>query len=211
MRLRESPVPWTASKELMSQRKAKQARRAARDLQPQPPKHARRRWLWVAAGVVAALVVGGVFAARGNGPAPAVRVSGGGLELSGTSPITGGHVSLASYAGKPIVLNVWGSWCTGCRAEARDLATFARTHPNAQTIGVDTEDTTSGARAFYREFGWTHPSISDPKGAIAARLGVLGFPTTFFLDRRHHIAAQVTGATNLAGFEQGLRTALRQT
>ncbi len=197
----------------MSQRKAKQARRAARANLPQPSlRPARRRWLWLAAAaVVAALGVGGVFAARGNGPAPALRVSGGGLQLAGTDPITGGHVSFASYAGKPIVLNVWGSWCTGCRAEARDLAEFTRTHPSSQTIGIDSQDTTSGARAFYREFGWHHPSISDPQGAIAARLGVQGFPTTFFLDRRHHIVARVVGATNLSGFAQGLKTALRQT
>jgi thiol-disulfide isomerase/thioredoxin len=195
----------------MSQRKAKHARRASRDARP-PLRRARRRWLWAAVAVLAAgAVVGGVFAARGNGPASAVRVSSGGLQLAGTDPITGRHVSLASYAGKAIVLNVWGSWCTGCRAEARDLETFARAHPNVQTIGIDSQDTTSGARGFYREFGWTHPSISDPHGEIATRLAVQGFPTTFFLDRRHHIVARIVGATNRAGFEGGLKSALRQT
>lgn len=198
---------------MMGQRKAKDARRAAREVQPQPPRrHARRRWLWpAAAAAVAALVVGGVFAARGNGPAPALRASGGGLQLAGTDPVTGRHVSLASYAGKAIVLNVWGSWCTGCRAEARDLATFTRDHPGVQTIGVDSQDTSSGARAFYRRYGWTHPSISDPHGAIAARLAVEGFPTTFFLNRSHRVAARIVGATSLAGFERGLRIALAQT
>jgi thiol-disulfide isomerase/thioredoxin len=195
----------------MSQRKAKQARRAAREAQS-PQRQARRRWLWAAGAVlITGALVGGVFAARGNGPASAVQASGGSLQLAGADPVTGRHVSLASYAGKPIVLNVWGSWCTGCQAEARDLAAFARAHPNVQTIGIDTQDTSSGARAFYREYGWTHPSISDPKGEIAARLGLQGYPTTFFLDRRHRIAARIVGATNLAGFEHGLETALRQT
>lgn len=195
----------------MSQRKAKHARRAAREAQS-PKRQARRRWLW-AAGVVliTGALVGGVFAARGNGPASAVKASGGGLQLAGTDPISGRHVSLAAYVGKPIVLNVWGSWCTGCRAEARDLATFVRAHPNVQTIGIDTQDTAAGARAFYRHYGWSHPSIADPNGQIAAKLALQGTPTTFFLDRRHHIVARIVGATDLAGFEGGLKSALRQT
>ncbi len=161
--------------------------------------------------LAAGALVGGVFAARGNGPASAVQVSGGGLQLAGTDPVTGRHVALASYAGKPIVLNVWGSWCTGCRAEAHDLATFARAHPNVQTIGIDTQDTSAGARDFYRQYGWQHPSIADPNGQIAAKLALQGTPTTFFLDRRHRIVARIVGATDLAGFEHGLESALRQT
>jgi peroxiredoxin len=194
---------------MMSQRKAKRARRAVGESRPPEPQ-ARRRWLWAAgAALLAGALVGGVFAARGTGPATAVHVSGGGLQIAGTDPVTGDHVSLADYARKPIVLNVWGSWCVGCKAEARDLATLARGHSDVQTIGIDTQDTSAGARTFYREYGWTHPSIADPKGEIAARLALQGTPTTLFLDRRHHIVARITGATNLAGFEQGLRAALR--
>ncbi len=193
----------------MSGRNARQARRAQA---PAPRKGAspgRRRWLWPAVVViVAAAVAGGVLAARGTGPAQALHVTGGGtVELSGTSPITGQRVSLAQFAGRPIVLNVWGSWCTGCRAEAHDLARFIAAHPGVQVVGVDSEDTSGGARSFYREFGWHHPSIADPSGALAAKLGVQGFPTTFFLDRRHHVVTRIVGATNLAGFEQGAKAA----
>lgn len=193
----------------MRGRKAREARRAQAPASRKRRSPAQRRWLWPAVVViVAAAVTGGVLAARGNGPAQALRVTGGGaVELSGTSPITGAQVSLAEFAGKPVVLNVWGSWCTGCRAEARDLARFAAAHPEVQLLGLDSEDTRSGARAFYREFGWHHPSIADPSGALAARLGVQGFPTTFFLDRRHHVVTRIVGATNLAGFEQGARAA----
>jgi thiol-disulfide isomerase/thioredoxin len=196
---------------MMSQRKAKRARRAVGESQP-PEHRARRRWLWAAgAALLVGALVGGVFAARGTGPATAVHVSGGGLQIAGTDPVTGDHVSLADYPGKPIVLNVWGSWCVGCMAEARDLATFAREHSDVQTIGIDTQDTAAGARAFYRQYGWKHPSIADPNGRIAAKLALQGTPTTFFLDRRHHIVARIVGATDLAGFEHGLKSALPQT
>jgi thiol-disulfide isomerase/thioredoxin len=160
--------------------------------------------------VVAAALVGGYLAARNNGPASVSRVtqrSEGALELVGTDPVTGRSVDLASYRGTPLVLNVWGSWCPGCNAEAADLARFARSHPNVQVIGIDTQDTSAGAKTFYRKWGWQHPSIADPKGELAARLGVQGYPTTFFLNARHQVVTQIIGATSLAGFEQGLAAA----
>lgn len=197
----------------MSQRRAKRARQAARAAAS--PSDARKRGLRgrapiaIALVVLAAAVVGGVFAARGNGPArPLAHTTGGVLELSGTDPVTGKHVDLAAFRGKPIVLNVWGSWCTGCNAEAADLARFARTHPNVQVVGVDTQDTSSGAKAFYRRWGWHHPSIGDPQGNLAAQLAIQGTPTTFFLTARHRIVTSIVGASNLAGFDQGLRLAL---
>jgi len=57
-------------------------------------------------------------------------------------------------------------------------------------LGVDTQDSTGGARAFYRKWHWRHPSIADPNGSLAAGLAVTGLPTTFFLDRRHRVVAK---------------------
>jgi thiol-disulfide isomerase/thioredoxin len=198
----------------MSHKKAKrarqQARRTADPAEDGRRSRLRRLALPVVVVVVAAALIGGYFAARGNGPAGATRVthgSDGALELAGTDPVTGRHVDLSSYRGKPVVLNVWGSWCEGCNAEAADLARFARSHPEVQLIGVDTQDSSSGAKSFYRRWGWRHPSIADPRGELAARLGLQGTPTTFFLNARHQVVTQIVGATNLAGFNQGLAAA----
>ncbi|HVC86051.1 MAG TPA: TlpA disulfide reductase family protein [Gaiellaceae bacterium] len=163
---------------------------------------------------VAATLVGGYFAARGTGPAIATPVSNGSsgaLELAGTDPVTGRQVDLASFSGKPLVVNVWGSWCEGCNAEAADLERFAQAHPEVQVVGIDTQDTAGGAKAFYAKWGWHHPSIADPHGELAARLGIQGTPTTFFLNSRHQIVTKVIGATNEAGFVQGLQAATHST
>jgi len=197
--------------------RAARRERAARAEQPQ---RSRRRALPRAIGV-AVLLAGAAAGAtlavtRGGGPRSASGpVARGGsasapLELSGADPITGRPVSLASYAGKPIVLNMWASWCTGCYAEAHALATFERTHPQAQVVGVDVQDSVAAARAFYRRFGWRHPSIFDPQGVIAARFGLQGLPATLFLDRRHRVVAKILGETDLAGFTAGFRQALRR-
>ena len=197
----------------MSQRQAKRDRRSSRPPHRSPPMRSGRMRVALVA-VVLLLGLGGIAAAvalsRNNSPASpaAVQSTGSGLSLHGTDPVTGAAVSLATYTGKPIVLNMWASWCTGCIAEARALGSFERAHPEAQVIGLDVQDTKSGAAAFYTRFGWRHPSIYDPNGVIAARLGLQGLPTTLFLDRQHRIVGRILGDTNLAGFTQGLRQAI---
>lgn len=186
-------------------RAAPQAPRA----RPAPKGSRTRIAIAAAAAIVVAAVVGGVLVARGTGPAQAVSsASSSTVSLSGTDPVTGRQVSLADYAGTPVVVNIWASWCTGCEAEARDLAAFAAAHPDVQMVGIDTQDTRADAKRFYREFGWKHPSIEDGSGALAAKLGLQGLPTTLFLDRNHRLVTKIVGATDLAGFESGLQAAL---
>lgn len=199
----------------MSGRRARRER-ASQASRPRQPSR-RRRQLALAAVLVLVAVSAALAIAltrtssptASAGEAPAVR--GGSatapLQLSGTDPVTGKPVSLASYPGEPIVLNMWASWCTGCYAEARALATFERTHPQAQVIGVDIQDTKTAAKAFYRRFGWRHPSIFDRNGLIATRFQLQGLPATLFLNRQHRVVAKILGETNLAGFEAGYRQA----
>jgi thiol-disulfide isomerase/thioredoxin len=207
----------------VSGRKAKQARKDQR-----PPSSRRKRWLserriaYLAAtvAIVVAVVGGFAIAHKRNGGSAADALSalpgavsharGEAPSVHGRDPITGRQVSLTQFARRPVVLNVWASWCTGCNQEAADLARFAASHPNAQVLGVDTQDTSGGARAFYRKWHWHHPSIADPSGSLSAQLAVTGLPTTYFLDRQHRVIAKIVGAGNLAEFDRGLRLALRR-
>lgn len=174
------------------------------------------KWLALALGVLAvgALVVVGTLVAVGGDDdatvAPADGVAlGKAPPLEGTDPITGKHVSLADFKGKPVVINIWASWCPPCADEAPDLRRFAEKHPEAQLIGIDIRDTQEGARAFYRRFGWSHPSIDDPSGTKSQSLGIQGQPITYFLNDRHEIVDRILGASDLAGFEAGLERAKR--
>jgi thiol-disulfide isomerase/thioredoxin len=206
----------------MSGRKAKQSRREEAAAPRRRLRLNERRLAFAAAGIAIVVAVVGGFAiahkrgssASAQGVAPlggaVSQASGNAPSLHGRDPITGREVSLAQFVGRPVVLNVWASWCTGCNQEAADLARFAASDGGAQIVGVDTQDSTGGARAFYRKWHWHHPSIADPSGSLSARLAVAGLPTTFFLDRQHRIVGKIIGAGNLAEFEQGLRTALRR-
>jgi hypothetical protein len=75
-------------------------------------------------------------------------------------------------------------------------------------VGLDVADTRGAAKAFYRRWGWRHPSVGDPRGDLAARLAIQGMPTTLFLNARHVIVGRILGTSDLAGFGQGLRLAL---
>lgn len=157
------------------------------------------------------MTIGAVLASsRGERPAAPVNSrSSDAVSLSGTDPITGKAVELNAYRGKPVVINIWASWCPGCNEEAADLRRFAQEHPEAQLIGIDYQDTERAARGFYERWDWSHPSVFDPQGALTAGLGLQGLPSTFFLDRQHRVVTRIVGATDLAGFEAGLRRALR--
>ena len=201
----------------MRPRRARDARQAAVDGRPGATRLRRLlgdRRIWVGAGVLAlAAILGvGIVVARGTGAAqPIVERRGATVSFSGSDPITGKRVSLDDYAGKPVVINVWGSWCPGCIAEAEDLRRFAEDHPEVQLIGVDLQDTKSAAKEFYERVRWTHPSVFDPDGEISFALGLQGTPSTFFLDREHRIVTRIVGETDYAGFTRGLEAALAAT
>jgi len=151
----------------------------------------------VLAVLVPAVAAAGIFVPGKNAPAPA---------LAGEDPISGKPVSLAQWAGKPLLVNLWGSWCHPCRDEAKQLRMFLAKHPRA-VLGIDVEDSSGGAKRFRKRYKVSFPSIADPKDVLANRLKATGTPITYFLDRRHRIVATLYGAGTLKVFESGWKLA----
>jgi thiol-disulfide isomerase/thioredoxin len=120
-------------------------------------------------------------------------------DVSGTT-IDGKPLSLDDYAGKVVVVNVWGSWCAPCRAEAPMLADAARdlAKQDVAFLGIDSRDPSeSAAKAFVRRFGIPYPSIYDQQGrtllAFRGTLNPNAIPSTVIIDREGRVAASVLG------------------
>ena len=119
-------------------------------------------------------------------------------DLAGESLLEPGTtISLEEYRGQVVVLNVWGSWCGPCRAEADDLQRVADTggSPGGDAVavlGIDVRDSRSAAVDFVRNYQLSYPSIYDPPGrSLFALRGVPRsvVPLTVVLDRQHRVAA----------------------
>ena len=86
----------------------------------------------------------------------------------------GGRRTLADYRGKVVVLNVWGSWCAPCVAEAPDLQkTWAGIQADqvpAQFLGIDFREDPARGAAFSKKAGITYPSLSDESGVTILAL-----------------------------------------
>jgi cytochrome c biogenesis protein CcmG/thiol:disulfide interchange protein DsbE len=103
---------------------------------------------------------------------------------------------LTQLQGKPVVLNVWASWCRPCIQEAPDLAAAAREFAGkAQFVGLDVLDQLSPARAFVTKFGIPFPSVFDPQTSIRSDLGLTGQPFTELLDATGKRVALWSGPT----------------
>jgi thiol-disulfide isomerase/thioredoxin len=112
--------------------------------------------------------------------------------------LDGTHFDLASWRGKVVVVNFWGSWCHPCREEAQALDQVYRDNRGSgvEFLGIDVREGRAQAETFVRERHIAYPSLFDPSDVLALRFPGLppnATPTTLVIDRRGRIAARKSG------------------
>ncbi len=113
---------------------------------------------------------------------------------------------VVGQSGRVLVVNVWASWCTPCRAEAPEIARLAAAiAPDAVLVGLVAQDSASNAREFIDEFSLRFPNLFDVSGEITERLRMRGFPTTFVFDPEGRLSTLMFGGIT----EQRLVAAIR--
>jgi thiol-disulfide isomerase/thioredoxin len=111
---------------------------------------------------------------------------------------------LSEQAGNVVVLNVWGSWCAPCRAEAKELADLDRSFVNQNVVflGINTRDSFSSAQNFIERFTIEYENIEDQSGKILLKfkdtLSPNAIPTTLVLDKEGRVAARILGPVDIS-------------
>lgn len=101
------------------------------------------------------------------------------------------------FAGKPWVLNVWGTWCVACREEHEALIQIARTKA-VPIYGLDWKDDRASALAWLEQLGNPYDGVGfDFEGRVAIDWGVYGAPETFLVDGRGIVVYKHVGPLDM--------------
>ena len=97
--------------------------------------------------------------------------------------------------GKPVLLNVWATWCPTCRAEHQYLNQLSA--EGVRVVGLNYKDDRQKAIVWLKELGNPYAlSLFDGDGMLGLDLGVYGAPETFLIDGKGIIRYRHAGDLN---------------
>lgn len=123
----------------------------------------------------------------------------------------GKKVKLSDFAGKPVVLNFWASWCPPCKSEMPHFnEVYKQVKDDVVFMMVDLVDgqreTQAKGRKYIEEQGFIFPVYYDNEQEAAYTYGITSIPTTLFIDSEGNIITGYQGAikkeTLLAGIDK---------
>ncbi|MBG6248337.1 MULTISPECIES: DsbE family thiol:disulfide interchange protein [Symbiopectobacterium] len=110
----------------------------------------------------------------------------------------------SALIGKPLLLNVWATWCPTCRAEHRFLNMLAA--QGVRIVGMNYKDDRVKAVDWLKELGNPYAmSLFDGNGMLGLDLGVYGAPETFLIDGRGIIRYRHAGDLNMQVWQETLK------
>lgn len=103
---------------------------------------------------------------------------------------------LSDYRGKPLVINVWASWCGPCRQEMRSLERLSLGDggEHFNVIGISTDDYVDKAKTFLQQYNITFSNYIDSKLVLENMLGANVLPLTLLVDAQGKVLSKFYGA-----------------
>lgn len=104
--------------------------------------------------------------------------------------------TLSSFKGKPLIINMWASYCGPCRAEMDSLERLAQKYNGKafNIIGITIDDYRDKAEAFIKETGITFENFQDHNLQMEQMLGATFIPLTVLVDEQGRLLKKINGA-----------------
>jgi peroxiredoxin len=99
--------------------------------------------------------------------------------------LSGEQVRLSDFAGQPVLINAWATWCPPCRAEMPLLNEYYLQHKEDGFVilAVNAGETQSLVAEFISQTGFNFPVLLDPDSESLSRMGVFSFPTSILVGK----------------------------
>lgn len=136
-----------------------------------------------------------VWVARAHAGTPNEVPEGGVLRDAPLYGFAGDFRRLSELRGKPLIINVWASWCEPCRAEMGSLERLSRQYGGKQfnIIGVSTDDDAYAALRFLLRMGITFDNYHDKNLLLEDMLGADTIPLTLLIDANGKVLRKFHG------------------
>ena len=122
-----------------------------------------------------------------------------------------GHdVALASFKGKPIIVNFWATWCGPCLAEIPSLVELRDKYPDVVILGISVDDPVEKLKPYAEKMKMNYPVlVGENREDVQDAYGPLwGIPVSVFIDRDGKIAKKHSGIASKEQFEQEIKALL---
>jgi peroxiredoxin len=124
--------------------------------------------------------------------------------------LDGGHVALADFRGRPVVINFWATWCVPCRVEMPMLVGAWRGNRDRglEVLAVNLTDQERGkdVRRFVEELALPFHVALDERGRVRERYRLVSLPTTVFVDSTGTVRGHHSGPLSEHNLAEGTRT-----
>ena len=161
--------------------------------------------VWMAIAGVAALLAVALTVRTGTPGPTAAAPERANLAIT-LKDMNGGDVRLDTFAGHPIVINLWATWCGPCRLEMPQLIDMYAQFKDRGLVmfGVSVDDTADLIRPFAKEFSVSYPLLVglDHPDFLAALGYTGGVPMTVFIRKDGTVAERVIGIATTASMER---------
>ena len=135
-----------------------------------------------------------------------------GLPSAELLDLNGSRVKLSDFSGKPLLINLWATWCGPCRYEIPMLNDFHKKYSDAGLVilGVSTdEDGAPLVKDFLKEIPIHYPNFLKTPGLEEKFGGVWALPTSYFFDRSGKQTDKIIGVQTHEYFEKQIQRILK--